>query len=123
MNALEDAKKYIGQTRLWSMKAVHPTDLEVTCVRITAHISFDGDSSVFTQLSVWCKYNDRGRDGSVWFIPDRFESLDLVENEPEVQDAPEDQDEPDHCAVCAGTGEGMFDGTNCNSCGGKGFAK
>lgn len=53
---------------------------------------------------------------------DENEGLDPEDYE-EIDRLMDKDDEPDHCTVCAGTGEGMFDSTRCNSCGGKGFAK
>jgi hypothetical protein len=38
-------------------------------------------------------------------------------NDPE-DDA--DEDEGGYCPQCAGSGEGMYDGTRCSSCGGSG---
>ena len=34
---------------------------------------------------------------------------------------PEEDD--GYCTYCAGTGEGMHDGTRCSACGGKGFVR
>lgn len=32
----------------------------------------------------------------------------------------EDADEPEICSGCSGSGEGMYDGSNCRKCGGSG---
>ena len=33
------------------------------------------------------------------------------------------EDEPEYCQRCDGTGEGMYDGSSCNACGGSGIEK
>jgi len=35
-------------------------------------------------------------------------------------DDPSDEDEPDICSGCNGSGEGQYDGTSCSTCGGSG---
>ena len=32
-----------------------------------------------------------------------------------------DEEDDGYCTYCAGTGDGMYDGTRCHFCGGKGF--
>ncbi len=42
----------------------------------------------------------------------------------ECGDEPDtDDDEPGYCPHCAGSGEGMYDGTRCSSCGGSGVER
>lgn len=53
------------------------------------------------------------------------DTLDDARWDSEELDAPEPDDtdtEPGICSACDGSGEGMFDGTRCSSCGGRGEA-
>lgn len=41
----------------------------------------------------------------------------------DADDAIEDDDEPGYCPYCAGSGEGMYDGTRCGHCHGSGVER
>ena len=65
----------------------------------------------------------------VWWGPDELEGLgkgDIEEMSEMLTDHGEDfiqenvEDEPGICTNCNGSGEGMYDGSRCSSCSGKG---
>ena len=46
------------------------------------------------------------------------------ERDYDEQEEPEtDDDEQGYCQQCAGSGEGMYDGTRCSACGGSGVER
>jgi len=52
----------------------------------------------------------------------RFEMINDDGTDAECGDEIDD-DEPGYCPNCAGSGEGMYDGTRCGSCGGSGVER
>ena len=53
---------------------------------------------------------------------DKYTKEDVYKNDDENEDMDEydDNDEPDICGSCNGSGEGMYDGSTCSTCRGKG---
>ncbi len=52
---------------------------------------------------------------------DKYTKEDVYKNNDEDEDMDEyDDDEPDTCGSCNGSGEGMYDGSTCSTCRGKG---